>query len=189
MTPTVMTPAQLDQHLASGQPLPDGDLVIGEDYYGGDDTEAVDITETDAISDAVGLPAYVSDHMAHECFQVFEDGSQTEPEIFDRYYFPPQEDGYEGVAPILIDIVDTDVVTERAADEEAKHVAFKRAWCDERGLRYAVLYAEDLGLSVEKLRARLTGDDETATETEATGATETSAPRRRGGVQRPRAQA
>jgi hypothetical protein len=135
------------------------DLVIGEDFYD-DDPDPQDSTYRDTgdpISQAVGSPGYMSAHVVGECFQGLGDGSQTEPEEFDRYYFPPQVENYVGPAPVLIDMIEAGDPAEEQQQRLDKHIDFKTRWCREHNVNYVVLSdTEDMMLSPEQLRARLT---------------------------------
>lgn len=180
-----MTEHELDQHLAEGKPLPaDQDLVIGEDFHKDEyERGSEDMTAPDAVSEAVGTQGYVEDYVAHECFQSFSDGSRTDAEVFDRYYFPPDNaPEYDGPAPLLIDIIRAEEVAERAAEENAKHLVFKRAWAKVRDVRYVILAAEDLLLGTDALRAKLLGGEIEGPAPQAKSETA----RKRGGVQHPR---
>lgn len=118
-----------------------GALVDGHDFYPDDEAGPHDSGyqgEKDTISDAIGSVEYMSNFTVSECFQQL-DGAQTEPEVFDRYYFPPQVDGYTGLAPLLIDVLEGVTPEELRQQQEDKHVAFKTAWCRSHGIRYAVI--------------------------------------------------
>lgn len=146
------------------------DLVIGEDFYDDDpDPQDSSYRDTgDPISQAVGSPGYMSAHVVGECYQELADGSQTEPEEFDRYYFPPQVEGYEGPAPVLIDVIETGSPEEEAQERLDKHVDFKTQWCREHDVNYCVLSdTEDMLLAPEQLRARLNRHTEPAAAPEA----------------------
>lgn len=177
--------------LFNGQPLPDAELTIGQDFYDEDHDENDSSYRevADPLSKAVGTPGYVERHMVHDCRLVLSDGASTEPEEFDRYYVPPGDRPYEGPAPILIDILTTDEPADQRREMEEKNVEFKREWCAKAGVRYVVISdTDDLQLSTAQLRAKLTG--ETAASTSSEKATEAAAsepePRKRG-VQRVRA--
>lgn len=173
---------------------PGAELVDGHDFYDDDPNpnDSSYIDKGDPISQAVGTAGYMSAHVVGECLRSFDDGSQTEPEEFDRYYFPPQDPEYAGPAPVLIDVLMGATPDEQKQEREDKHVAFKTDWCRSRDVKYVVLTdTEDLFLSPEQLRARLAGEDEpTSTGEQArppAGSTpEKKAGRRRAGVQRPR---
>lgn len=170
----------IEQALFAGKPLPnDGpELVIGEDFYedAEDRVERTDLSAADPISLAVGTPGYMERYMVQECIMRFGD-MIGEPEEFDRYYFPPGT-GYEGPAPLLIDILNAD---DLATDREEKHVEFKTQWCAERKVRYALLTDEDLLLAPAALRGKLMGEEPAP----AAEPVEPQAPRSRGQVEHP----
>lgn len=150
--------------LFNGVPLPGaGEITIGEDFYGDvDPDDSTHVEAPDAISAAVGTPGYMERHMVQDCRIVTPDGASTEPEEFERYYFPPGDRPYEGPAPILIDIIHSDEPAVQAEEHEAMHVEFKAQWCREQGIRYVVLHdTEDMLLSAEALRAKLMGEEVT----------------------------
>lgn len=161
-------------------------LVDGYDFYD-DDPDPNDssyIDKGDPISQAVGTAGYMSAHVVGECLRSFDDGSQTEPEEFDRYYFPPQNPDYDGPAPVLIDILEGTTPEEHRQEREDKHVQFKTEWCHAHGVSYVVLTdTEDLFLSPDMLRSRISGEDEQQPTVNAPPPKKKPAARRRG-VQR-----
>lgn len=196
MAPETMT----EEDLLTGKPLPtSSDLTLGEDFYDDDhdENDSRPRNQGDPISVAVGSPGFMAAHIVQECFETFDGGATTEPEEFDRYYFPPQVDGYDGPAPILIDILQADTPEELQQERVDKHVEFKTRWCAERGVRYVVLTdLEDLMLSAEALRAKLTGGKAQAAPAAQAPQEAPQAPRKRPtaaskgrrGVQHPRAE-
>jgi len=147
---------------------PGATLVDGYDFFDGDDADPDDSSYSDPgdpISQAVGTPGFMSNHVVGECVQHLAEGATTEPEEFDRYYFPPQEiPNYDGPAPLLIDVLTGLTPEEMAQEQEDKHTAFKADWCRSHGVRYVVLSdSEDMFLSPEQLRAKILAAIEPAT--------------------------
>jgi hypothetical protein len=163
---TVMSEQDLMEHLAEGNPLPEAGLTIGEDFYD-DEPDPNDSTYKDTgdpISAAVGTAGFMERHMVQDCRIVTPDGASTEPEEFERYYFPPGDRPYDGPAPILIDILHSDDPGVQEEERAEKNVAFKTQWCAEQGIRYVVLHdTDDTLLSTQDLRAKLMGDQPAAT--------------------------
>lgn len=184
--------AVTEEDLFEGKPLPtDTELVLGEDMYGDepDENDSRPRPQGDPISLAVGSPGHMVNHMVHECYETFESGATTEPEEFDRYYFPPQEDGYDGPAPVLIDILAGDTQEDLIQERIDKHVEFKTRWCAERGIRYVVLAdLEDLMLSPEALEAKIRGDEGSPRPARKArqAPQEAAKPARKRGIQRPK---
>lgn len=107
--------------------------VDGLDLYGDDNDSGYHEPE-DAISEAVGSRGYLQDAVLPDCYERLAGGASREPETFDRLYWDPER--------LVIDIL-TGEESEREAEAEEKHVAFKRSWCEENGIRYVVLTDED----------------------------------------------
>jgi hypothetical protein len=174
-----------EQDLFMGKPLPEAELVIGEDFYDSD-RDANDSTYRDVgdpISHAIGTPGYMADFTVTECRPDYGEGI-AEAEVFDRYYFPPQEEGYDGPAPILIDILRGGQPDELEEERQSKHCAFKAEWCAGRLIRYAVLTdLQDMMLTGEQLRAKIVGEEPQPTVHEAPAKGE-----HKRGVQHPRAE-
>lgn len=173
----------------------DPTLVVGQDFFD-DDPDPADSSykdKGDPISQAVGTPGYMANHVVGECFREMPDGSRTEPPEFDRFYFPPQDLAYDGPAPVLIDVLQGMTPEEQATEREDKETLFKTEWCRSHNVSYIVLVeTEDTFLSPDALRARIEGSDDPkpdpANPVEADPpAPETKSRRQpRGGVQRPR---
>lgn len=179
MTPT---PDLLENLTRSGD-----DLIEGLDLY--QDRDPMDgryQEQGDDITQAVGSAGYMTNYALGECVQQFGDSevARTDPERFDRYYFPP--DGEEqGLTPILIDVLSGNTQEERDRERAGKSISFKTAWCAERGIRYAVLHEEDdLMGSLEQIRARMLGEVPKTGESTPAAATELVAPA--SGIQHPR---
>ncbi|MGA2164350.1 MAG: hypothetical protein ABSH36_07765 [Solirubrobacteraceae bacterium] len=89
----------------------------------------------DSVSETVGRPGYVEDHVEDECVVPSDDvEGRDEPAVFDRYYFP-----VDGAEPVLVDLLSVGSDVERREQEAWKHVALKRRWCEARGVRYEVV--------------------------------------------------
>lgn len=178
-----MSPDTLAEALAG-----DDDIVIGHDLYG-DADPLIDLGEHDPVSEAVGSAQFMAEFVLDECVQEFHSGQRLiDPERFDRFYWRPDTESYDGPAPVLVDILRQGSPEERDQEARAKHVEFKRGWCEEHGYRYVVL-VEDECQTPEQVRAQLEGKPGTpANPISVTKGAER--PRRsrakRGQVQRPR---
>lgn len=168
------------------------DRPLREDEYP-DENEAPprQVRELDPISAGVGSGAYVYRHTERECVERYAGGVGRFPEVFDRFYF----DAPGG--PVLVDVLMGDREN-HDLEAQRKHVAFKRAWCEEHERRYLAL-TEDEAADANAVRALLApGGEETAAERETRERPSQSRPqpsrsssprRKRGAVQRPKAAA
>lgn len=148
--------------------VPEDEVVIGQDLYADDpssydDGGSTSVPITDPVSDAVGSPGYMQHFILDGCIREFADGTWREPERFDRFYFVPQVPDYDGLAPLLIDVIVGDSPEQKRACVEQLHVDFKRQWIANnapvdawnRPLRYVTIDEADQWGSVADLHDKL----------------------------------
>lgn len=147
------------------------------DLYDPETDETRYRADPDPVSEGVGSVAFVDRFVLEDCQETFPESRVARfPEIFDRYYF-------NAAPPVLIDILHADTAGEMDEQVRLKRVEFKTQWCEANGRRYVAL-TESEALNAQAVRERLYG---TRQPTVADVVPEAPAPRRKGGIERPKA--